>query len=269
MNEAPTAHSSRTGNAAISAAPDDDAAGAGSATLETSRRPRLRLVDAPDRDQAEQAPQPGVDMVPDPEQGTSPEAVSPTPWTPLFTAGSLWRRALVWGAVLVGTPLTVLAASSAGAPLPLVAALAWLPVLYVIDLAVLRLPTLFVRAAGVSALAASVAAWAGGDLTLARALGAAGCAAVTFLLFATAYVFLPPGSFGLGDLRLAVVIAYAVATQGYLDVVMALWIIAPLSAVAYALALGWFRAALPYGPALITGAVTVAVWPGLFVPSLV
>ncbi|HEX6870109.1 MAG TPA: prepilin peptidase [Micromonosporaceae bacterium] len=172
-----------------------------------------------------------------------------------------------WLAAVAGAVASGLLAATVRAPeLLLLVALVVLGVLLArVDLACRRLPHQLVAPAGWVSLAtyAALAAGTGGwDRLLRAGAGAAVLAAVYLFVF-----LLPGGGLGFGDVKLATLLGLHLGWLGWSSVLYGAvlpWLINGPVVLALLLAGRVGRkSALPFGPALLTGALVAAVAPGL------
>jgi len=137
-------------------------------------------------------------------------------------------------------------------------ALVWGTVLALVDLELLRLPDLLVLPAyGVAAVLLSVCSLVTGDLG--ALLRAAACAGLAVLVYLAAAWFSPRSEgLGLGDVKLAGVLAALLGWFGWYEAVLGLLtgfvLAAAASLVLIALRRLRLSSAIPFGPAMLLGA---------------
>jgi leader peptidase (prepilin peptidase)/N-methyltransferase len=179
------------------------------------------------------------------------------------TAGLLaWSATVGWATVGSEVGLTTVGFAALLVGLALIVAIAGLGVLLaVVDLGCLRLPDPLVGAlAGLTVLPLTLLAVTAGEPSrVGRGVLAAGACAGAYLLLA----ILPGGGLGFGDVKLATALGFSLGWIGWPAVVIGL--VAPHlinGPIALALLIGRRarrRTALPFGPALLAGALLAVV----------
>lgn len=193
--------------------------------------------------------------------GSAPQVATPdpVPWGRLFTSAPVWVVVTMWLVSVLGGAAAAVTSWQLGSPAPVAAAALVLPALGAIDIACYRLPDPLVAAAAALAAAGAVV-WVARDQATLLDLGfALGCSLAAFVFYGSVWWVAPPGAFGLGDVKLAAVCGFLLGTNSAGVAVMGALIVPAFIALALAVALGWFRHAVPYGPALAVGAL-VSLW---------
>lgn len=190
------------------------------------------------------------------------------PWTyALKGSWLLWALAVGAGVGLGVVGFQVNAPTDALTRAAVAVLLAVLPLLVIVDVSIRTLPNRIIYPTAALCSVLLGLSWVSGGLAgsdLLRALATA-CALGIYAL--TVVMIAPVGGYGLGDVRLTVLLGLVLGAQSWWLAVIALVIVPPLLALAPMAVLVLFKPAtrvgLPFGPFLAAGAIVAILDPDL------